>query len=144
MSYELTCVACGDTGRNSRGGLCRPCAAHGRQPLRDAVLRAIEQTFETARQRGRVPQPDDVMRVVRAAMEPRVTYAAGFRVDGEIAMFGGPTEDYEELLGITPPHPPGGPAFIIRMIKSTEPSTLPMLKPVAKWNGERWVERKRT
>lgn len=27
-SYE--CVACGDTGRNSKGGSCHPCVANGR------------------------------------------------------------------------------------------------------------------
>ena len=31
---EMLCVACGDTGKNSKGNPCRPCQVHGRIPRR--------------------------------------------------------------------------------------------------------------
>lgn len=42
MNDFAVCVACGDTGENSKGLPCRPCQVHGRQTARQyAVMRKL-------------------------------------------------------------------------------------------------------
>jgi len=152
-NYALTCVACGDTSRNSKGGPCVPCRTNGRQPLRDAVLRAVTHAFTIAKTEGRIPTEGDVMAAVREAMQPRVAYVAGFREDlaellrepgAKVGMFAGPTPELNDLLEIKPPEDPYGyTAYILRTTRSSNPDEKPLVVPVARWRGGRWQMRRK-
>jgi len=145
MAGKITCIACGDTGLNSRGDLCSPCRKHGRQPRRDAVLNAVKRLFAGCWKRDKIPTEEEVVAAVRWAYGPRVTYAAGYRgADGSMGMFAGPTPALLDVLGITPEADPyGRTAYIVEIVRATHREGEPTIRPVARWRGGRWQRKKR-
>jgi len=141
----VACVACGDTGRNSKGGICAPCRNKGRQPLRDAVLGAVTDLFASYWARGDIPTEDRILEAVRLACVPPVSYVAGFRdSNGDMAILSGPLPDIAPLLTYTPPEDPyRRKAYIVRSTR-TGRTTDPIIEPVARWKDGRWQRKKHT
>ena len=143
MGANNMCVACGDTGLNSKGGLCSPCRNKGRQPLRDAALGAVSEVFAQALRCGRVPAKQEVVDAVAWAYEPAVQYAACFRGGGGMGMFAGPEPSLDTLLELAPPLDPfARPAFIVKLTRTTR-GAAPIKEPVARWKGGKWQRRKK-
>lgn len=140
MAEEYTCVGCGDTGINSRGGPCVPCLKHKRHPFKKALLGALEELITDA---APVPSVEKVASVCKWAYRPRVMYAAGYRIDGEMQFFAGPTPHIGNLddvmLDVGVPHP----AYIVVITKSQYYWQEDGMKPIAKWDGEKWVHRRK-
>ena len=139
----VQCVACQDTGRNSKGGLCSPCLHKGRQPLRNAVVGAITAVFVRYEAMGGLPTAEELHKAISWACQPRVTYAAGWRdKDGDMGMFEGPDPSLDAILhGSTPQDMPGKTAFIVRFVKTTYYEE-PIVEPVARWHNGHWQRRK--
>ena len=133
----MECVGCADTGLNSKGGLCHPCKAKGRQTVKDTLVEAVADLFDAALGRGRIPTEADVLQIVEWAYVPKVTYAAGFRGNngGSMVMFAGPSRDIDVMLQTTPPR--AGTAYIVRLTKQA-PNEEPKMKPMAKWRVDKW------
>lgn len=135
MEYE--CIGCGDTGINSRGGVCVPCQSNGRTFLSDAVSCAIAEAFRDKP----VPRMEELVDILRWAYRPRVTYGACFRGDGgEVGVFEGPHRTIEECM-VTPPVACDMPAYIVEFIRRGY-NEEPHVRPVAMWHGMRWRLRK--
>lgn len=139
---EYTCVSCGDTGINSKGGICTPCHRQGRQPLKRAVLGALKQVFAECHEMGRLPDPCELRSAIDWAYAPRVLYAAGYRdKDGGMAYFSGASVDQKSVF-VTPPElSDPRPAFVVALIKDDHYKEEPILEPIARWNGAKWVTR---
>jgi len=142
---EITCIACDDTGLNSRGGLCSPCHKRGRQPRRDAVLGVVEGLFAKYWEDAKIPTEEEVVAAVRWAYSPRITYAAGYRgADGSMGMFAGPTPALTDMFDITPEADPyGRVAYIVEIVRANCMGCEPTIRPVARWHGGRWQRKKR-
>lgn len=140
MTYE--CIACGDTGRNSKGGPCHPCRANGRQPLRDVIVEGIDKLFAKFEI---VPPRSEVMKLIEWAYLPRYVYATGFRdADGGMGMFEGPTPDLGKLLDKEPPEDPlRRTAYIVEFTRSKHWGEEDTHKPVARWADGRWQRKRR-
>lgn len=135
------CLACNDTGVNSKGGICYPCRANGRQPLRDSVLKAVNDVFARHWQHDALPNVDHVLDAVRWAFKPKVEFTAVYRfATGELVRFGGPCLRFEDLQNKRPAKK--HPAYIIMTVRVSffsEPVTI----PIARWNGKEWKQKKK-
>jgi len=148
MSKDVVCTACGDTGRNSKGGACSPCLKNGRQPLRDAVMDAVSDLFAFCRATGGLPKEEEVLDCVRRLFEPEVAYfgpdtiyAVGYRdKNGGLVAQAGPVPDLETMLAF---EPEGLRQVFIVKLTRTANETEPKMTPVARWVGNEW-ERKKT
>lgn len=137
---DTKCMACEDTGRNSRGTLCYACYTNGRQFVRDAVVSAVQELFAEKWARQRLPTEEEVVAATKRSFAPPIMYAIGFRSGVEMGMFAGPVLCYTALLDIVPPEDPyGRTAYIIKMkIIGNEPVIKPIMSPIAKWHNGAW------
>lgn len=147
---DETCIACGGTGINSKGGPCAPCVRNDRWPVRDAVKAAIDAVFSEAAGQRRVPTMNEVLATVRSTMsqrvvspaKPSVVYGAGFRdEEGSMGMFDGPFPDMAPLLKKAPPGPGPGPAYIVKLTKL--PNGEIETEPMARWRDGAWQLKKK-
>lgn len=147
MSSDFRCIACEDTGINSKGGQCIPCKNNERQLLRNAVIAAVKVVFAKATAAGRLPDPCEVRSAVDWAYAPRRMYAAGFRdPDGEMRdMFAGPTAKRENITyDITPDEDDPRPAFIVEIVKGDVYGEEPTVLPNMKWRDGFWVGKRKS
>lgn len=145
MSSDFRCVACGDTGINSRGGPCVPCQTNGRQLLRAATIQAIKTVFARCAAANRLPDPCELRSAIEWAYQPRITYAAGYRnQDGSMAMFAGPTPKRENITyDIVPDEGDPRPAYIVEFTKGAGYGDEPTIRPNMRWKDGYWVERRK-
>ena len=143
MKSVVRCMACGDTGLNSRGDLCGPCQANKREPLREGIMSVVTRLFDDAKKENRIPTHQEVRDAMEWALSPKVQYAAGFRdTDGSMGMFAGPEPDPVDLYDSEPPKDrTGRKAFIVRMVRTTFKGE-PTIEPVARWHKGQWQRKK--
>jgi len=139
----ITCVACGDTGVNSKGTLCYSCSQNDRHPLRERVLAAVRLVFADAHAINRPPAIEDVRHAIDAGFMPPIMYAAGWRdADGNMSMFAGPNPELSTILEVRPEgFNLGRKAYIVRLIRGTGMDE-PFVEPVARWNKGQWQLKK--
>lgn len=141
---QIICIACNDTGLNSKGGLCYPCRSKSRQPLRDAAIASLTDLFNTCFDEFRLPSEDEIIESVKWACAPKVQYAAGYRgKDSAMGIFAGPVIDLDEMLAVIPPIDRSGrTAFIIEMVWAQPRGEL-ITAPVARWKDGQWQKRRK-
>ena len=160
MSDNIVCPACNDTGLDSSGGLCHPCRVKGRQPVRDAVLRAVAGVFNRRLTSGSaehdvlsgysLPKEEELVEAVRWAFKPHVTYAIGYPLEnGGVDIIFGPNPAMNTMLewnGYPVNNRPDGglkgfgldkKLYIVKFTKTTIYS-IPLIEPVARWKDGHW------
>lgn len=126
------CIACGGSGKNSKGGSCIPCAKAvkpGYVIIDDPIVpgKASPKQIRAAKKW--------MKETIAERKKPKKYYAAGFRVLKKMAYFAGPMHNVNELREYEPPHE-DHPAYIVRIFQDDT------IKPIAKWINGEWVRKK--
>jgi len=122
----------------------------GRQPLRDAVLKAVTEVFAKHYTNGRLPTLDQVKEVVDWVFKPHTTYAIGYPlVNGGVDIIFGPNPAINTMIewnGYPVNNRSDGglkgfgldkKLYIVKFTKTTIYS-IPLIEPVARWKDGHW------
>jgi len=139
IKSDYVCPACEDTGVNSRGSPCHPCCVNGRNILKDRVLKAVGEVFD----KNRNPDEGLLAEAIRWAYTPRVQYACGFREKGGgLAMFAGPVPNTLQAAAYEPPDDDDRIAYMVKIVHDDHYGE-PKITPIGKWNGRKWLPKKK-
>jgi hypothetical protein len=135
----ITCIACGDTGRNSKGNECLPCLRKERQPLKDRILAVVEDVFDE----WHAPETEEIIEAVQWACKPRVAYVVAFKKGDDIGVVAGPNSSIDSMLCIKPEADPRNrTAYIIEMVQTNSRRDGFLHRPVARWHNSKWQLKK--
>ena len=130
----MKCKACNDTGVNSKGGACVPCALSLKGTLTDALGRLFAQSF--------LPSEEQVVEAVETAHQQffadRSLFAIGGKnAEGKLAWHWLPTHHFHELLNANPrEYETGEKVFILEFLPDGRK------KAIARWKNGKWQMRK--
>ena len=148
MSKHVKCVACQDSGRNSKGGVCIPCHRMGREPVKDVVLQAVKDVFADAWHDEKLPSDSAVRKAVDWALQPRISFVVGWRDKDRATPGLMATHEPSTLTEMLCVIPDTQGVFLERKFyiakitcgeRYTDEFTY---KPVARWKNGKWKQKK--